>query len=157
MVTKKNVDSLKKLRDWAVHLSNKEDIKLLLIDDEADHASINISDDVSGSAINLALREFLDLFSTYSFIGYTATPFANVFIHPESDGVVSQHSGRTLRTLYPSDFILALPEPEGYLGLATMFPEDDWSHWTCEVSEEDADWARKQVDHRTPTQELGWG
>ena len=38
---------VEKLRDWAVHLSNKEDIKLLLIDDEADNASINISNGVS--------------------------------------------------------------------------------------------------------------
>lgn len=157
IVTKKNTDSLEKLRTWANQLEQKENVRLLMIDDEADHASINIAEDKKGSAINSSLREVLHVFENYSFIGYTATPFANVFIHPNSDGVRSEFTGELLPTLYPNDFILALPEPRGYLGLQTMFGEDDWSHWTCEVEEEDAAWARKQVDHRLPSQELGQG
>ena len=63
-------------------------IPLLLIDDEADNASINISKD-SVSSINGSIRALLQLFSKSAYVGYTATPYANVFIPPtlEIEGV----------------------------------------------------------------------
>ena len=67
-------------------------IPLLVIDDECDFASINTSDSnaVNESerdprAINLLLREILELFPNRAYVGYTASPFANVFIHPDGD------------------------------------------------------------------------
>ena len=75
--------------------SRLPDVPLLVIDDEADHASINTKpiptdpmtgsplDDYDVTAINGKIRQLLSLFSKSSYVGYTATPFANIFIHPE--------------------------------------------------------------------------
>ena len=58
-------------------------------------------------------------------MGYTATPFANVLIDPEDD-----HDSLG-KTLYPRDFITALPKPEGHMGLNEFFPDHpdmDFTH-----------------------------
>ena len=70
-------------------LHNLPNIPLLLIDDEADNASINVKDkkDTDGdadsvSAINGKIREILSTFERSAYVGYTATPFANIFVNP---------------------------------------------------------------------------
>ena len=68
----------------------------MLIDDEADQASVETP------RINPLLRDILNVLPHRTFIGYTATPFANVLIDPSSPD-----------DLYPKDFILNLPQPEG--------------------------------------------
>ena len=88
---------------------------VLIIDDEADQASIDSTDeDTDPTVINHAIRKLISLFPKSVYIGYTATPFANVFINPTNDYL-------GLEDLYPKDFIYALPEPEEYFGSTRFF------------------------------------
>lgn len=104
---------------------------LLLIDDEADQASLNnkykndktgnISDESGVSKTNELIRRILGLFSCYSYVGYTATPYANVFIPPNIDDLELGND------LFPKDFIVCLPKPSGYIGAMEFFGEDEKS------------------------------
>jgi hypothetical protein len=139
-VVKKNVRVLSNLIDWA-RLSAKKaisdgksvvgDVPLLVIDDEADQASIdtkvqafdestNLPDtDHDPSAINHLIRQLLDTFERRAYVGYTATPFANVFIHPE---------GKTTdagEDLFPKHFIVNLSAPSNYFGPARVFGRNE--------------------------------
>ena len=135
-----------KLHEQLTELSEYERMahRLLIVDDEADHATINTKktnepnpdlpdaygdesltgeDDEERDAeisdatkINSYIRMILGLFTHRAYVGYTATPFANVLIDPDS---VHSSLGRTL---YPRDFIIALPKPEEYIGLQEFFP-----------------------------------
>ena len=88
LVIKKNKSTLENLNDWLVHNNphNLQEYPMLLIDDEADLASINTKkESEEATAINQGIRQLIRLFSRSSYVGYTATPFANVFIDPETD------------------------------------------------------------------------
>lgn len=123
-VVKKNSAILKRLHDWlqAKARSETEDQigskTLLLIDDEADHASINTKPDdaQSPTVINGWIRSILGLFRKSAYVGYTATPFANIFIPMDDDN------------LFPRDFIVNVPAPSNYMGPEKVFgfrmPED---------------------------------
>jgi len=129
LVVKKNGRILKNLREWLVHLARSEvirDVPLLLIDDEADQASINTKarsdlaqgqleaeDDVS--TINRRIREILAAFEKRVYVGYTATPFANIFINPDA-----QHE-RFEDDIFPRSFILNVRPPGTYVGPARVF------------------------------------
>ena len=120
-VTKKNKTTLGRLRDWLKeqNLTNKINDPLLLIDDEADNASINTDVDPKRvTAINGAIREILALFNRSTYIGYTATPFANIFIDPESEHEMLEDD------LFPRHFIKALEPPSNYAGATRIFQED---------------------------------
>lgn len=120
-VTKKNKTTLERLRDWLKdqNLSEKIGEPLLMIDDEADNASINTADNPNQvTAINKAIREILAMFSRSTYIGYTATPFANIFIDPESETEMLEDD------LFPRDFIKALDPPTNYVGASRIFAED---------------------------------
>lgn len=92
-----------------------QSVPLLIIDDEADQASIDSSDEDSDpTIINQAIRKLISLFPKSVYIGYTATPFANVFINPANDYL-------DLPDLYPKDLIYTLPEPEEYFGSSKFF------------------------------------
>jgi hypothetical protein len=164
VITKKNVNSLKKMFDWANSL-DREKINLLLIDDEADHASINTETEKEGTRINKSLRRLLHLFPRRVYIGYTATPFANMFVHPDYDDVravdeddLHYSSSEKLKTLYPRDFIVALPKPAGYLGLSELFGhESDWEPRTVEVDEKEAEFIRKLTDKDSKSADLKEG
>ena len=88
LVIKKNASTLRHLNEWlrahdAQGASNLVDAPMLLIDDEADNASIDISrDPENASTINSRIRELLAMFNRSCYVGYTATPFANIFIDP---------------------------------------------------------------------------
>ena len=56
------------------------DVPLLVIDDEADNASVNSGTEIDVKTINRLIRTLLNLFNQNTFIGYTATPYANIFI-----------------------------------------------------------------------------
>lgn len=114
-VIKKNSKILKNLRDWLE--SNKQDLdtkKLLLIDDEADHYSINTKDANERTAINEGIRGLLNLFKQKAYVGYTATPFANIFINVNDD-----------TDLFPRDFIISLPVPSNYVGPERFFGDNE--------------------------------
>lgn len=123
-VLKKNKSTLINLYKWLK--TNNDDAKalrscsMLMIDDEADHASINTnSEDKDPTAINNAIRDLLALFGRSSYVGYTATPFANVFIDPESEH--EMFNGEKYRDLFPRDFIFNLNPPSNYFGPNKIF------------------------------------
>ena len=94
-------------------------LKVLLIDDECDQASVNASGrDYDMTRINEEIRKIVRDLPAVSYVGYTATPFANVFIDP------FPHNKEELDDLYPEDFITALPRPEGYFGALEVFGSD---------------------------------
>ena len=132
-VTKKQVDALDELVNWALSIPSAErgKINLMVIDDEADLASINTeansNDEKKANAINEKLRTFLHLFDRRAYIGYTATPFANVFVNPHGDGVVTNIRGKEekMQTLFPQQFIIALPKPDSYMGFDEIFPSEE--------------------------------
>ena len=162
LVMKKNATVLRRLDEW---LEDRQPITppVLIIDDEADQASINTggnrpsdepvdpdddeeetldqatdlaSEDVDSasaaggvgrlsraavraetdpSVINGLIRGLLEKMRRVAYVGYTATPFANVLIgHDYKDNKVGDE-------LYPSDFIFSLPRPPGYVGAERLF------------------------------------
>jgi len=121
LVIKKNKSTLENLIDWLKH-NNPHNLKnhpMLLVDDEADHASIDTSKEGDmATTINRKIRELLHLFDRSSYVGYTATPFANVFIDPETE---SEMLGDDL---FPRDFIISLDPPSNYVGSARVFSSD---------------------------------
>lgn len=132
-VIKKNTKTLENLINWLRKNSQssrlKIDLPLLLIDDEADNASINIAykrDDIS--KINGQIRDLLCLFQKSSYVGFTATPFANIFIDPESNDQSDD--------LFPRDFIVSLDPPSNYLGPERIFlAQDEPSQWLREIDD----------------------
>lgn len=100
---------------------------LLLIDDEADQASVNtgydydddgnIIDEYDVKTINRLIRNLLNHFECKSYVGYTATPYANIFI-PNDLAVASEDLGNDL---FPADCIISLPKPYRYIGANEFF------------------------------------
>lgn len=125
MVVKKNKTVLGKLvKDLTKIKTPLSEIPVLIIDDESDEASVNTANpnkpDSERTAINDKISELLRLLPRAQYVGYTATPFANVFIDP-SDA----------EDIFPKDFIVSLPRPDGYMGvqdfhdLDSPIPPDD--------------------------------
>ena len=153
LVVKKNTSILRNLLNWlSAHgdMSEKgyniiRDVPLLLVDDEADNASINIGkDDISKT--NLYIRALLNLFERRSYIGYTATPFANIFIphlEKEKEDEIVRHIGELKcyigQDLFPRDFIINIKPPSNYIGPAKVFGIDPnvWQHNDDEDLSED--------------------
>lgn len=119
LVIKKNTNVLEQLLRWldGKDLSEKS---LLLIDDEADNASVNTKKEYDEvTAINKKIRSVLKNFKKSAYVGFTATPFANIFIDP----MLAENSED--RDLYPSDFIISLVSPDNYFGPQKVFgPEN---------------------------------
>ncbi len=117
LVVKKNKSVLTNLYNWLTSKIAPEEkcsIKsLLVIDDEADNASINTKRDGDPSAINDCIRKILRKFQKVGYVGYTATPFANIFIPLQDDD------------LFPRDFIINLPAPPNYIGPQRVFGTAD--------------------------------
>ena len=92
-----------------------EQVPTLVIDDESDQASVNIvnperSEDNARPETNRAIVELLKTLPRAQYVGYTATPFANVFINPDD-----------AEDLFPKDFIVSLPRPPGYMGASDLY------------------------------------
>lgn len=127
-VIKKNTTTLTKLTNWLVTLNadpatHKIDMPMLMIDDEADNASINTSASKEDpTKINKLIRELANVFTKSNYVGFTATPFANVFIDPETTEKMETQD------LFPEDFIVALPTPSNYIGPNKIFAEDGEYH-----------------------------
>ena len=128
IVIKKNVHTLKALHKWLKEINAKgegedrkiSDVPMLMIDDEADNASINTNkEDLNPTKTNAMIRSILGLFEKSCYVGYTATPFANIFINPEGyeDDVLDDD-------LFPRDFIYCLDAPNTYFGPGTVFGDD---------------------------------
>ena len=94
-VVKKNKYILNNLIRWLRNnntvLEQKIDLPMLLIDDEADNASVNTNpEDEDPTKINEAIRTLLALFRKASYLGITATPYANIFIDPRLRTICSE-------------------------------------------------------------------
>jgi hypothetical protein len=115
-VLKKNSNVLKSLLSYlksqANNNNNNIDLPLLLIDDEADNASVNTKSEDTPAAINQLIREVRDIFGRSTYCAYTATPFANVFIDPDNSN-----------NLFPENFVYTLHTPTSYVGAASIFLE----------------------------------
>ena len=123
LVLKKNVSVLKNLNQWIKNQnlrgeSSIIDNSLLVIDDEADYASINTNDeDKSPTKINEQIRILLNLFTKTSYLGFTATPYANIFIDPNVKTVDEMLAD----DLFPRDYIYCLDAPTNYIGARDIF------------------------------------
>src|SRR3984957_7012538 len=121
-VIKKQAGVLSHLIEWLGSLNETRGGKIratpmLLIDDEADNASVNTKKEGDPTTINAKIRELLALFEQNCYLGYTATPFANIFIDPDSDHEMLEDD------LFPRDFIISLDAPENYIGASRIFGE----------------------------------
>lgn len=142
LVVKKHRTILNNLIEWVTQANGQLDpdtgemvvsrFPLLLIDDEADNASVNtnaieyevaedgtILDETNPTEINRLIRRLLRSFDRSAFVSYTATPFANIFIDEER-GPSAVHG----EDLFPRSFILRMPPPSNYVGPATVFGLD---------------------------------
>ena len=134
-VVKKNASVLKNLVKYLESVHNNKDnsgnyfiseMPLLLIDDEADQGSVDtkrMDFDVEGdpdpdhdpTTLNRLIRKMLYIFTQSAYVGYTATPFANIFIHNEAT------TDKYGEDLFPRSFITVMPTPSNYIGPDTVF------------------------------------
>jgi len=123
VVVKKNKRILENLEKWLYEFNAEADGKIrapvLVIDDEADSASVNTrKPDEDPTEINRRIRSLLKLFTHSNYIGFTATPFANVFIDPDTEDDMLGND------LFPKDFIYNLEAPSNYFGPQLIFGEE---------------------------------
>mgnify|MGYP000937256713 CR=1 FL=1 len=135
LVIKKNKSILENLIDWFSKDVNAKivdgtpklfDVPALIIDDEADAASVNASRDINDiKTINRLIRTLLNIFNQNTFVGYTATPYANLFIsqeyNEENTTVVKNKTYKIGEDLFPRDFIINIKAPTNYIGAAKIF------------------------------------
>ncbi|MGH8548365.1 MAG: Z1 domain-containing protein [Methylococcales bacterium] len=127
LVIKKHVRTLEALHKWLKVLNTHRDgrisdVPMLLIDDEADNASINTNKpDLDPTRTNALIRKILGLFAKSCYLGYTATPFANIFINPDA------YDEDAREELFPRDFIYCLDAPNTYFGPDKVFRDDTTS------------------------------
>ena len=122
-VIKKNSNSLKQVYEWLRDNASPDD-QLLLVDDEADNASINGKykrdrREDEPTRINGQIRNILHYFTRKCYVGYTATPYANILIDPETD------TDKFGKDLFPSSFIYTLEESTDYFGAEKVFADFD--------------------------------
>lgn len=136
LVVKKRVSILENLIAWVQSVRAVDDsttpggkivrdVPMLVIDDEADNASANtnefrnddgtIDEDADPTKTNLLIRRLLVSFEKSAYVGYTATPFANVFMHHEARHKIGGPD------LFPRSFIINLPAPSNYIGPEKVF------------------------------------
>lgn len=155
-VIKKNPSILRNLIEWlsgTTATGGRLAMPMLVIDDEADNASVNTSKDPEKpKTINKLIRSLLSLSTRNTYIGYTATPFANIFIDPDTS---SEALGDDL---FPRDFIVGLDAPSNYVGARDFFLNDETDFLTVDL-EKTEDWLPsshkidKEVEHLHPTLE----
>lgn len=131
-------------------------LPLLMIDDEADNASVDTGEQIfkedgtpdeehQPKTINSLIRQILHAFTRKAYVGYTATPFANIFIH---------HKGATAKEgadLFPRSFIINLAAPSNYVGPVRMF-----GRMTKEGRKGALPLARNMLDHYDKESDSGW-
>lgn len=141
VVMKKEANRLDAFRRTVERTPTKvlKSLKTLIIDDECDQASVDASTkENSPTRINEGIRKIIRALPAVSYVGYTATPFANVFINPhESDD------------LYPEDFITDLPRPKDYFGTREVFGFDP-----DDADEDEGASAGKDMIRKIPNEEV---
>jgi len=137
VVIKKHKSILQNLEKWLVDFNAGPDGKIsapvLVIDDEADNASVNTRKGGEDPAeINRRIRSLLAKFTHSSYVGFTATPFANVFIDPDTKDEMLDND------LFPRDFIYGLEPPSNYVGPQAIFGDDPILNILRSVEDADA-------------------
>lgn len=133
-VVKKNASRLRALRNWL--FSARPEVlaacPVLIIDDEADQATVNTAKpDRQPSRINGLIRDIVNKVPKSAYVGYTATPFANVLIDPSDN-----------EDLYPRDFIVDLPRPLPYIGPEAIFGREPLEFDDTDVGDDGHDFVR---------------
>jgi hypothetical protein len=121
VVAKKNSTVLRDLVADLGRITNRlGEVPVLIIDDESDQASVNTTspkkwkeDKKERTAINRLIGQLLTMMPRAQYVGYTATPYANVFIDP-SDA----------EDIFPRDFLISLDRPLGYMGAEDFHDSD---------------------------------
>lgn len=142
-IVKKNGPRLRALKKWLFEARPEllAECPVLIIDDEADQATVNTAKpDRDPTTINRLVREIVNGVPKSAYVGYTATPFANVLIDPKE-----------YEDLYPRDFIVDLPRPKAYLGPEAIFGREPLDFDPDEVGDDDGHAFVRQV----PDSELG--
>ena len=124
IVAKKNKSVLEEINVWINNQKNADWEKVmhpvLVIDDEADNASVNTGNQgEKPKVINHEIRKILDSCAKVTYVGYTATPFANIFISPDDS-----YDSSDVQELFPKDFIVSLIPPDNYCGGKFFFIEN---------------------------------
>lgn len=137
-VVKKNGVVLRRLLKW-LQAASPETLRAcptLIVDDEADQASVNTAKgDAIRAVINDRVVSLLRLMPRVAYVGYTATPFANIFVditQPED--------------LYPRDFIIDLPRPPAYFGPERIFGRDRMTQDEADEAVDGLDMIRRVPD-----------
>lgn len=131
-------------------------LPLLMIDDEADNASVDTGEQLfdenevpdeehQPKAINSLIRQLLHAFTRKAYVGYTATPFANIFIHEK--GATAKEGP----DLFPRSFIINLAAPSNYVGPARLF-----GRMTKDGRQGALPLTRDILDHHNPETGSGW-
>ena len=123
-IVKKNTKVLDKLYSWLYNMNAESGDKkihypMLMIDDEADNASINTSkEEEDPTKTNEIIRKLAHVFTQTTYVGFTATPYANVFINPDTTEEMLNDD------LFPKNFIYVLQAPSNYIGATKIFGKD---------------------------------
>lgn len=133
LVIKKNTSTLTSVISWIKNqYKNKiSNHSMLIIDDESDYASINTKEQEDPTSINKKIRALLGLFHKSSYVAYTATPYANIFIDHKVEEATSIYldnknkESDLSKDLFPRDFIYALDAPTNYFGARKIFIENN--------------------------------
>lgn len=122
LVVKKNAAVLKKLLRWLGGTkAPRLPYPLLFIDDEADNASLNTRRaELDPTTINKVILSLLNRFERATYLGITATPFANLFVNH----VLGLGQTASTEDLFPRDFLMLLPLSSLYIGAVRVFGED---------------------------------
>lgn len=154
LVIKKNIRTLDALHKWLKAMNARgdgriSDVPMLMIDDEADNASINTNkDDIKPTRTNTGIRTILGLFTKSCYVGYTATPFANIFINPDA------YDDDAREELFPKDFIYSLDAPTTYFGPDKVFLDDVTSGTVLERIDDCEEYLPVSHKNGTPVTEL---
>lgn len=117
IVIKKHATVIQNVTNYIKQQTNggRLDMPLVLIDDEADWGTPNTGSDTDPTRVNAAIRRLLDTSRRSSYLGITATPFANIFIDHETD---HHELGQDL---FPADYIRVMSSPSNYRGMSEYF------------------------------------
>lgn len=135
IVAKKNISPLKEIIKW-LHSQRKHDTEkvpqpILIIDDEADNASVNTGKaGAPPKTINNLIRQIIDCCERVTYVGYTATPFANIFISPDDT-----YDSSDREELFPKDFIISLNAPSNYCGGNFYFIDTPSEYVLCDIDD----------------------
>ena len=123
-------------------VDGKINIPVLIIDDEVDQASINTKkhEDEDPARINGWIRKIIMACNKVSYVGYTATPYANILINPDVN--VDTYG----KDLFPEDFIVVLPTPKDYCGIKKFFgTKENPNYDLVEIIRDDSDFFDIQI------------